>query len=76
MWTASQGRTFLSTGQQPEQNLTRAGRPLELLSIPEAMLSGFRNHVGPVAANREAGLIAASSPQGNALAVIDAAPAG
>jgi hypothetical protein len=51
----------------------RPGKALELVAMRDDVLSGFRNYVGSVAANREAGLIAVSSPQGNALAVIDAA---
>ena len=35
--------------------------------------SGFRNYIGSVAANRQAGTVAVSSPQGNSLAVLEAA---
>jgi uncharacterized protein len=52
------------------------GKDIELLDMPEPVLSGFRNYVGSVAANREAGTIAISSPQGNCLAIIDAASGG
>lgn len=49
------------------------GRDLQLLDMPETILGGFRNYIGSVAANRDAGTIAVSSPQGNSYAVIDAA---
>ncbi len=49
------------------------GSGLSLLDMPEALLGGFRNYIGSVAANREAGLLAVSSPQGNSFAVIDTA---
>lgn len=49
------------------------GRDLQLLDMPQDVLSGFRNYIGSVAANRDAGTIAVSSPQGNTLAVLDAA---
>jgi hypothetical protein len=37
------------------------------------VLSGFRNYIGSVAANPAAGTVAVTSPEGNSLAVIDAA---
>ena len=49
------------------------GKELQLLDMPDDVLGGFRNYIGSVAANRDAGTVAVSSPQGNALAVIDAA---
>lgn len=48
------------------------GKELELLDMPGDILDGFRNYIGSVAANRDAGLIAVSSPQGNAWATIEA----
>ena len=51
------------------------GRDLELIEMPEPVLSGFRNYIGSVAANRDAGTIAVTSPQGNSFAVIEAATA-
>jgi len=51
------------------------GRELELIEMPEPVLSGFRNYIGSVAANRDAGTIAVTSPQGNSFAVIEAASA-
>jgi uncharacterized protein len=51
----------------------RPGADLELLDMPEEVLLGLRNYIGSVAANRKARTIAVSSPQGNSLAVIDAA---
>ncbi|TIS56038.1 DUF1513 domain-containing protein [Mesorhizobium sp.] len=49
------------------------GKDLYLLDMPQDVLSGFRNYIGSVAANPSAGTIAVSSPEGNSLAVIDAA---
>ncbi len=49
------------------------GRELELIGMEPDVLAGFRNYVGSVAANREAGTLAVTSPQGNAYAVIDTA---
>ena len=47
------------------------GRELQLLDMPQDVLSGFRNYIGSVAANPAAGTVAVSSPEGNSLAVID-----
>lgn len=49
------------------------GRELELIEMEPKVLAGFRNYIGSVAANREAGTVAVTSPQGNSYAVIDAA---
>ncbi|MEP9387012.1 DUF1513 domain-containing protein [Mesorhizobium sp. KR9-304] len=49
------------------------GKDLELIEMPEDVLSGFRNYIGSVAANRDAGTVAVTSPQGNSYAVIAAA---
>jgi hypothetical protein len=53
----------------------RIGEALELVSMEDKVLSAFNNYTGAIAANREAGTIAVSSPQGNALAILDAASA-
>ena len=49
------------------------GRELQLVEMPDKVLSGFRNYIGSVAANRQAGTVAVTSPQGNCLVVMDAA---
>lgn len=49
------------------------GKAFGLVDMPENILVGFRNYIGSVAANRDAGTVAVSSPQGNAYAVLDAA---
>ncbi len=49
------------------------GKDLQLLEMPDEILSGFRNYIGSVAANQRAGTVAVSSPQGNSLAIIEAA---
>lgn len=49
------------------------GKDLALLDMPKDVLTGFRNYIGSVAANPDAGTVAVSSPQGNAFAVIEAA---
>jgi hypothetical protein len=51
----------------------RRGKALELIDMPQDVLSGLRNYVGSVAANPAAGTVAVTSPQGNSLTVIDAA---
>ncbi|MBX3581701.1 MAG: DUF1513 domain-containing protein [Rhizobiaceae bacterium] len=48
------------------------GKDLQLLDMEPKVLAGFRNYIGSVAANREAGTVAVTSPQGNAYAVIEA----
>ncbi|MBD0413564.1 DUF1513 domain-containing protein [Oryzicola mucosus] len=49
------------------------GKDLTMLDMPEEVLGGFRNYIGSVAANPRSGLVAVSSPQGNAMVTIDAA---
>jgi hypothetical protein len=49
------------------------GKELELLEMPQDVLSGFRNYIGSVAANASTGTVAVTSPEGNSLAVLDAA---
>lgn len=49
------------------------GREMELVDMDPLVLSGFRNYIGSVAANRDAGTVAVTSPQGNSYAVIQAA---
>ncbi|MFC3327444.1 DUF1513 domain-containing protein [Mesorhizobium cantuariense] len=49
------------------------GKALQLLDMPQDVLSGFRNYIGSVAANPAAGTVAVSSPEGNSLVVIDTA---
>lgn len=49
------------------------GEDLQLIGMEPKVLSGFRNYIGSVAANREAGTVAVTSPQGNSYAVIEAA---
>jgi hypothetical protein len=49
------------------------GEKFGLIEMPSDALVGLRNYVGSVAANRQAGTIAVSSPQGNSFAIIEAA---
>lgn len=49
------------------------GRELELIGMEPKVLAGFRNYIGSVAANRQAGTVAVTSPQGNCYAIIEAA---
>ena len=49
------------------------GKQLELLEMPQDVLAGFRNYIGSVAANAAMGTVAVTSPEGNSLAVLDAA---
>ncbi len=48
------------------------GKELQLVEMPDKVLSGFRNYIGSVAANRRAGTVAVTSPQGNCLVVMKA----
>ncbi|TGR94464.1 DUF1513 domain-containing protein, partial [bacterium M00.F.Ca.ET.191.01.1.1] len=52
------------------------GKELELLEMPQDVLSGFRNYIGSVAANAATGTVAVTSPEGNSLVVIDAGSGG
>ncbi|QPC86462.1 DUF1513 domain-containing protein [Mesorhizobium sp. NBSH29] len=49
------------------------GAEFSLIDMPQDALSSLRNYVGSVTTNREAGTVAVTSPQGNRLAIIDAA---
>jgi len=51
----------------------RRGQMLTLLDMPQGLLGGFRNYIGSVASNPQAGTIGVSSPQGNCYAIIEAA---
>jgi hypothetical protein len=51
----------------------RMGKELELVAMDDHVLASFNNYTGAIAANRDAGTMAVSSPQGNALAIIDTA---
>lgn len=60
-----------ATERPPLVGRARRGHELKMLDMPYHVLTGFRNYVGSVAANPQAGTIAVSSPQGNSYAVID-----
>ena len=62
-----------ATDRPPLVGRAARGKDLELLDMPKDVLSGFRNYIGSVAANPAAGTVAVTSPEGNSLAVIDAA---
>ena len=49
------------------------GQDIRLVDMPDQILAGFRNYIGSVAANRDAGTVAISSPQGNCVAILEAA---
>jgi hypothetical protein len=49
----------------------RRGEDVRFLDIPMPTLQGFDNYVGSVAVNREAGLVAVSSPKGGHWAAFD-----
>ena len=55
----------------PLVGIARRGEELLMLDMPAKDLLELRNYVGSVAANRDAGTVAVSSPQGNSLAIID-----
>jgi len=60
-----------ATETPPLVGRARPGEELRLISMADHELSALRNYVGSVCANRAAGTLAVSSPQGNRLAVID-----
>ncbi len=60
-----------TTDRPPLVGKAARGRGLELLDMPETVLNGLRNYVGAMAANREAGTMAVSSPAGNSYVVFD-----
>jgi hypothetical protein len=49
----------------------RRGEDVRFLEMPEPLLAGFDNYVGSVAVNRQAGLVAISSPKGGQWAAFD-----
>jgi hypothetical protein len=57
----------------PLVGTARLGEAIALLDMAPDSLSALRNYVGSVAANAAAGTVAVSSPQGNRMAVFDAA---
>ena len=61
------------TDRPPLIGKARRGAELELVGMDEKVLASFNNYTGAIAANREAGTVAVSSPQGNALAILEAA---
>jgi hypothetical protein len=62
-----------ATDQPPLVGVARRGEEPKLIALPADDLVGLRNYVGSVAANRESGAVAVSSPQGNSFLVLDAA---
>jgi hypothetical protein len=59
------------TDRPPLVGKAGLGRALELVPFEDKVLSAFNNYTGAIAANRDAGTIAVSSPQGNALVLLD-----
>jgi uncharacterized protein len=59
------------TDHPPLVGKAAKGEELELVAFEDKVLSAFDNYTGAIAANRDAGTIAVSSPQGNALALLD-----
>lgn len=49
----------------------RRGEDVRFLDMPEPLLAGFDNYVGSVTVNRDAGLVAISSPKGGQWAAFD-----
>ena len=49
----------------------RRGEDVHFLDMPEPLLAGFDNYVGSVVVNRDAGLVAISSPKGGQWAAFD-----
>ncbi|WP_315926463.1 DUF1513 domain-containing protein [Mesorhizobium sp. SP-1A] len=62
-----------TTDRPPLVGRAARGKDLELLDMPETALNSLRNYIGAMAANREAGTMAVSSPAGNSYVVFDTA---
>lgn len=60
-----------TTDRPPLVGRAARGKDLELLEMPENVLNGLHNYIGAMAANREAGTMAVSSPAGNSYVVFD-----
>lgn len=65
-----------TTDRPPLVGRAARGSELELLDMPEKVLNRLRNYIGAMAANREAGTMAVSSPAGNSYVVFDTASGG
>lgn len=48
------------------------GKSFALIDMPQEITAGFRNYIGSVAANPQAGTVAVSSPQGNSYVELEA----
>lgn len=71
VWFGCQFRGAPETRPQLVGYATREGE-IRLVELPEDTLGTLRNYVGSVAASRDGGLIAVSSPEGNSVLAIDA----
>jgi hypothetical protein len=60
-----------TTDRPPLVGRVSRDRGLELIDMPAKALNGLRNYIGAMAANREAGTMAVSSPAGNTYVVFD-----
>ncbi|MET3791952.1 DUF1513 domain-containing protein [Aquamicrobium terrae] len=63
------------TDRPPLVGKATRDKGIALIDMPQEVLNSLRNYVGSVAANPLSGTVAVTSPQGNSLAVIDAATA-
>lgn len=72
VWFGCQFRGAPENRPQLVGTATRDG-DIRLVELPETTLLGLRNYIGSVAASRDGGRIAISSPQGNAIVILDAA---
>lgn len=59
------------SGRPPLIGRAKPGEAISLVELPGGVLAGMRNYVGSVAANRSAGTVAFTSPQGNRVAILD-----
>ena len=71
VWFGCQFRGAPDNRPQLVGTATRDGE-IRLLELPETTLLGLRNYIGSVAASRDGDRIAISSPQGNAIVILDA----
>jgi hypothetical protein len=64
-----------TTDRPPLVGKVTRDRGIELIDMPARALNGLRNYIGAMAANRETGLMAVSSPTGNTYVVFDTSSA-
>ena len=72
VWFGCQFKGAESAQPQLVGYATRDG-DIRLIDLPSETLAGLRNYIGSVATSRDGTRVAVSSPQGNAIVILDAA---